>query len=73
VSYVEGKIEREGLEKSGALLDMLETAMSAIVELGVDWYEVERQAKVEGVKPGVVLGRLAKQALTLAADKKGRR
>lgn len=66
--FVESSVERERTEKSSFIVGCLEVCQSARAELGDEWFEIERQAKVEGVLPGTILGRLAR-----AGVEKGRK
>lgn len=63
MAFVDAKLAKERLEKSGVLVYMLEVAMSLMQELGDDWYEIERLAKVGDSSPGAVIARLIKDAL----------
>lgn len=66
--WIEDYVARERLEKSGAVVYMLEMAADVMRELGPDWYEVERMGKVEGTSPGRVVARLIRAGL--AQEKK---
>lgn len=54
---------QDSISKTAAVLRCLQYVREARETLGDDWYEMERQARVEGVGVGAVLGRLAKVAL----------
>ncbi len=60
--YIESA-EATGRTLTEVLIKMLTVAKDCAEGLGVDWYELERLASVEGTTPGAVLARLAKAAL----------
>jgi hypothetical protein len=60
--YIEAA-ETGGYDRTEVIIRMLEVAKDAADALGVDWFEIERLANVEGVTPGVVLARLARSGL----------
>lgn len=60
--YIEAA-EAGGYDRTEIIIRMLEVAKDAADTLGVDWFEIERLANVEGVTPGVILARLAKTGL----------
>lgn len=55
--------EAAGYTKTAVVLRCVEIAKDVIDAMGDDWWEVERRANVEKVGPGVVLSRLALEAL----------
>lgn len=55
------------------LIKMLQVARDASEGLGVEWYEIERQAAVEGTTAGVVLARLALAKLKETDDRDRKR
>lgn len=69
-AFVSSYLVKERLEKSGALVYLLEISSEVIEELGPLWYEVERMAKVEGTSPGRVLARFAREALGQESPKR---
>ena len=60
--YVEAKA-RLGVKLTDVVLDLVQFGKDIEDELGIDLYEVERQAKVDGIMPGTALGRMVKAAL----------
>ncbi len=61
-AYVEARV-RDGYKKTTVLVSLLEMAMGAVVELGADYFEIERRAKVEGVSAGAMVARLAREGM----------
>lgn len=64
--------EEGGHSRTSVLVKMLETSMDAADELGLDWWELEKMAALEGVPVGRVLGRLAREQLQSAKPAKKR-
>lgn len=69
MAFVEELAKRDGVNKTAMLHRCLDQLRDVQVALGDDWFEIERQARVEGVGVGVVLGRIAKAALTKGTKK----
>lgn len=63
MAFVDALVVRDGASKTMTVVRCLEQLRDAQAALGDDWWELERQARVEGVGVGSVLGRLAKAAL----------
>lgn len=55
--------EDAGLTTSMVLVRSLELARELSVELGDEWWELEKRAKVEGVSEGTLIGRMLKGLL----------
>lgn len=68
-SYVHAA-EDGGYQKSQVLIEMLRVSMDAAQELGPEWFEVERLAKVESSSPGKIVGGLVREALFRRAGKR---
>lgn len=66
--FIEGA-EAGGYTKTSVVLRCIAIAKDAMEALGDEWWEIERQAHVEGVGPGTILGRLALEALQRKAKK----
>src|SRR3954464_11477046 len=60
--YIEDRIEH-GHEKTEVAVGLMEVALHLIRELGDDYYEVERRAKVDEVATGTVLARLVREGM----------
>lgn len=60
--YIE-KSEAGGYTKTAVVLRSMQIARDAVETLGDEWWEIEKRANLEGVGPGVILGRLALEAL----------
>lgn len=60
--YLEGKTKL-GVKLTDAILDVLQLGMDLEAAMGDELWELERQAKVEGIMPGTLLGRIARAAL----------
>jgi hypothetical protein len=58
---------------TAAVEDALRLQSEAQKALGVEWYELERRAKVAGIPLGQVLGELALAGLQASAAPKGRK
>lgn len=63
LAFVQETSVRDRLTKSAVAVDCIEGTRDIRAVLGDDWYEVERQARVENVSRGEMIGRLAKTAL----------
>jgi hypothetical protein len=68
-SYVEAA-EDGGYVKSQVIIEMLRVAKEVAENLGTEWYEVERLAKLESSTPGKVLASLVHEALKKRASRK---
>lgn len=62
-AYIEKAEKASSRNTTEVLIKMLQVARDVADGLGVEWYEVERLAAVEGTTPGVVLARLARTAM----------
>lgn len=63
VDYIE-KNEAAGYTKTAVILRAVTIARDTAEQLGDEWWEIEKRANMEGVGPGVILGRLALEALS---------
>jgi hypothetical protein len=66
--YIEGH-QNERVGRTDVILKLLQVAKDADETMGDAWWEVERRANVAGVLPGVILGRLALEALSVLKKK----
>lgn len=60
--HIDAKVE-QGVKKTDAILDLIQLGKDLEEAMGSDFWELERLAKVEGVMPGTLLGRIAKASL----------
>lgn len=67
--FLQSVADLEGIPRSVVALRCIEEAKALRELLGPDWFELERQARVEGVKPSDLLGRMAKAALAKGGKK----
>ncbi len=62
--YVAAEAKRTGGDRSDILTHMIEVMMDAERIIGPElWRDLDRQAAIDGVTPGVALGELVKGAL----------
>lgn len=69
MAFIDSTSERDRANKTTVVCDCIVAVRDVRSTLGDDWYEVERQARVEDVSVGTVLGRLAQAALTKGGKK----
>jgi hypothetical protein len=62
-AFLDEASKRENLPRATLAQRCIDDLRAVRTELGDDWFELERQAKVEGIIPGTLLGRMAKAAL----------
>lgn len=62
-AFLDDASRRENLPRATLAQRCIDDLRAVRVELGDEWFELERQAKVDGILPGTLLGRMAKAAL----------
>lgn len=68
-AYIEAA-EDGGYTKTEILIRMLGMAKDAVEALGPEWFEIERLAATERTTPGLMLARLAQDALKKTNQKR---
>ena len=63
MAFIDSTAERDRVNKTDVVCDCVLGIRDVRDALGDDWYEIERQARVENVTVGAVLGRVLKTSL----------